>query len=155
MTHTRIIQLSSYWKEHGFSNIDLARLCFDVVLKYDFYDSFSFWIFQTWNKINIHHELLKITRLARLFARLQLHYFQSIMLLQYNIISLTSWQSVTVEWRGRLCVGWVRTWYVLRLHRSDGSDNALAFVFVKYILSELLVLLPLLVIERWTRILTF
>jgi len=47
-------------------------------------------------------------------------------LLQYNIISLTSWQSVTVEWRGRLWVGWVRTWYVLRLHRSDGSDNALA-----------------------------
>jgi len=49
-------------------------------------------------------------------------------LLQYNIISLTSWQSVTVEWRGRLLVRWVRTWYVLRLHRSDGSDNGLAFV---------------------------
>jgi len=35
----------------------------------------------------------------------------------------------------------VRTWYVLRLHKSDGSDNALrlffviqgAFVFVQYI----------------------
>jgi len=28
-------------------------------LKYDFYDSFSFWMFQTWNKINFNHYIFQ------------------------------------------------------------------------------------------------